>query len=102
MINNAIKFTQEGGITIIVEEEGGEKIITVRDTGCGIRTCVVSEIMNGEEDRESSEYMKEENSLLFGLSAIKKFVEKHDGKFEIKSEIGKGTDIIVRFKTKDK
>jgi len=102
LVNNAIKFTQEGGITIIVEEEGDEKIITVRDTGCGIRTCVVSEIMNGEEDRESSEYMKEENSLLFGLSAIKKFVEKHNGKFEIKSEIEKGTDIIVRFKTKDK
>jgi len=94
LLFNAIKFTSEGGITIIVKDEGDKKVIIVKDTGCGIKDECISHILKGEAEKTD----KDKNSLLFSLSVIKKFVEQHNGVFLLKSKKDKGTEVIMKFK----
>jgi signal transduction histidine kinase len=91
LISNAIKYTSKGGITITVYEDKGDKVISVKDTGTGMKKEIISRVMKDL-------YPKEEDTLLFGLPVIKKFIERHSGKLEVKSELGKGSEIIMRFK----
>lgn len=100
LINNAIKFTNKGSVTINVttwSNFNSEKIIiTVQDTGIGIPPEELAHIF--DEFRQGSEGLtrKFEGTGL-GLTISKKFVEMMDGKIEVKSKIDKGTcfNVIV-------
>lgn len=98
LINNAIKFTNEGEITI--EEEimtADEKewiAIKIKDTGIGISKENLSIIF--EEFRQVSEGLSRgfEGSGL-GLTISKRYVELLDGKIEVESEPGIGSTFTV-------
>jgi two-component system cell cycle sensor histidine kinase PleC len=91
LIDNAIKFTPEGGhITVDakVAETGAE--VTVRDTGIGMceeESWKVFEPFIRFEKPELGEQM----GTGLGLSLVKKFVEMHAGKVWVESELGKGS-----------
>lgn len=37
----------------------------------------------------------------FGLSIVKEILDKNNGKIDISSELGKGTEVIIRFNVKE-
>ncbi len=100
LLNNAIKFTEHGGIKISLTSEqnnGIEKAkIEISDTGIGISEEKQSLIF--EAFRQVSEGM---NRLYqgtgLGLSVTKKFVELMDGEIFVKSELEKGTTFTMLF-----
>lgn len=97
LINNAVKFTDQGGITIQVRNENNQQlVITVRDTGIGISENDQRQIW--EEFRQASEgYGRTHEGTGLGLSLTKKFVGKLGGTIEVESTPGKGSSFIIEF-----
>ncbi|MBF8250685.1 MAG: hypothetical protein HW382_313 [Deltaproteobacteria bacterium] len=91
LVGNAIKFTPEGGtITIGVEFKDSCFVLSVTDTGIGIK----------QEDRERifQEFQQAEGSTSreydgtgLGLTLTRRLAEMHGGKIEVESEVGKGS-----------
>jgi len=100
LVSNAIKFTDKGSITVIVDKkQSGNKdraVITVIDSGIGIPQ--ESQQIIFEEFRQVSEGLERtfEGSGL-GLSITKRFVELMNGEISVESEVGKGSVFTVRF-----
>ncbi len=98
LINNAIKFTKEGEITIeenIITKDEKEWIsIKIQDTGIGITKENLSIIF--EEFRQVSEGLSRgfEGAGL-GLTISKKYVELLGGKIEVESKVGEGSTFTV-------
>ena len=100
LVNNAIKFTTTGGITIELTKEsnslGEQIVIRVRDTGIGI-ACENFETIF-EEFRQTSEGIGRsfEGSGL-GLTITKNFVEKLNGTIHVESELNAGSTFTIKF-----
>jgi signal transduction histidine kinase/ligand-binding sensor domain-containing protein len=89
LLDNAIKFSDEGGvITLRAEEKGGEIVVEVKDTGPGIAKSLQERLFQPyhriESDREHL------SGLGLGLSLCRAFVELHGGKIWVSSHKGKG------------
>lgn len=94
ILDNAIKFSNEGGtVWIILEEE--EKIgITIRDEGIGIKEDELPYIF---EKFYKSKLRQNAKGSGLGLVIAKYIVEKHNGKVEVESIEGKGTTFTFVF-----
>lgn len=92
LINNAIKYTKDGEITISAEIVKGHAEIKVEDTGLGIEEKYLKEVFNifyqNNKDTEVEE------GLGIGLYIVKKLVEIQGGKIYAESIYGKGTKFI--------
>lgn len=99
LINNGLKFTRIGGVTVkaSLEKAGNENfaVIQICDTGIGIPKDQQDIIW--EEFRQASEGIGrsfEGNGL--GLTITKNFIEKLNGKIRVESEVGKGSTFTVK------
>jgi signal transduction histidine kinase/CheY-like chemotaxis protein/HPt (histidine-containing phosphotransfer) domain-containing protein len=99
LINNAIKFTTEGKVEIIVTSNIiKNKVISkikVKDTGCGIEAEKLEHIFNRFYQVDSSNNRQYQGTGL-GLSIVKQLVELHNGKVSIKSKVNVGTTFDVQ------
>ena len=98
LINNAVKFTAEGGVTISLTTEDNRNefvIIKVTDTGIGIPED--SQDLIFEEFRQASEGLsrKYEGSGL-GLTITKKYITLLQGTINVKSKPGAGSEFSVK------
>lgn len=99
LVSNAIKFTPVGGaISISAEPEEMNVLIQVEDTGVGISAENVMKILNPSLLFTTRGTNNEKGTGL-GLAMCKEFVEKNKGKFEIRSEDGKGSRFIITLPT---
>ncbi|MCH7827938.1 MAG: hybrid sensor histidine kinase/response regulator, partial [Bacteroidetes bacterium] len=100
LINNAVKYTKEGGITVYVDVTKDYKYaeIKVVDTGIGIPKDKQEIIW--EEFRQVSEGASRiyEGTGL-GLTITNKYIKKLKGKITLESEIGKGSSFTVLIPT---
>ncbi len=90
LVNNAIKFTSNGG-TVIVGSEivQGYVIVSVRDTGTGLTDIEISNIFSKET---FSKYgTSGEKGTGLGLILCKEFIESNKGTITVESEFGKGS-----------
>ncbi len=99
LISNAIKFTPQKGridviLDIVVEPDKNLLAISVCDSGIGIEETRIREILSG--NAESTMGTSEEKGYGFGLPLVKHLVEKLDGKLEIDSKPGEGTNFRVK------
>ena len=93
--NNAIKFTPDGGtLELGVRSTDDKGIITVKDSGVGIRPEVLREIFNLEKIKSSSGTMGESGTGL-GLVISKEFIERNKGEISVSSEPGKGSIFTI-------
>jgi len=89
LIDNAIKYTKEGSVTVSVEREADTVLIKVADTGIGVSMEDSARLF--EKFTRSSETMKlDVSGTGLGLYVGKKFVEAHGGTLTVLSA-GKGT-----------
>jgi len=96
LINNAIKYTAEGGIRIHVSYDRDRErlMITVRDTGIGIRKEDMEKIYESFQRLEESKNRMIEGTGL-GLNITKQLVELMNGRILVESEYGKGSVFSV-------
>jgi two-component system, sensor histidine kinase and response regulator len=92
VLNNAIKYTDEGGaIEISTDEFPGKVCIRIKDSGQGMQPEDIGKIFNKFE-RVTTE--KQEGTGL-GLPVTKQLVELHFGTITATSEFGKGSEFTI-------
>ena len=97
LCDNAIKYNTEGGrVEVEVAQDGGTAAVTVRDTGIGIPPEHQSRVFE-RFYRVDKSHSKASGGTGLGLSIVKHAVQYHHGTIQLKSEVGKGTEIRVTF-----
>lgn len=96
LADNALKFTEKGGVEIGVSSEGGRHYIFVRDTGIGIHENSLSRL--GERFfRVDPSRSREMGGTGLGLAIVKHLVKAHVWEMKIESEAGKGTVVKIYY-----
>ena len=97
LCDNAIKYNTDGGrVEVEVTRDGGTAAVTVRDTGIGIPPEHQSRVFE-RFYRVDKSHSKASGGTGLGLSIVKHAVQYHHGTIQLKSEVGKGTEIRVTF-----
>lgn len=95
LMSNAIKFSPEKDeINIKLSLSNNNFIIEIKDNGIGIAPKDQEKIFEKFVQLENA-YTKKESSTGLGLTITKEFVEMHNGKINVESDIGKGAKFIV-------
>jgi signal transduction histidine kinase len=93
---NALKFTPAGGrVEICAEKQGGELVISVKDTGIGISATNLPNVFSRFWQADDSSRRKYQG-VGIGLALVKEFTEIQGGKVLVESTEGKGTTFTVR------
>ncbi|MBN1875221.1 MAG: response regulator [Anaerolineae bacterium] len=92
LLSNAGRFTEQGGVIITVTQETEAIKISVADTGPGIAPEDQQRLFHPFQQVDNSIRRRYGGSGL-GLSISKRFVEMHEGKITLESEVGRGTTI---------
>ena len=101
LVENAVRYTPEGGIvTIFSEREAGGVRIAVRDTGTGIAPEHLSRIFE-RFYRVDPARSRDAGGTGLGLSIVRHLVEAHGGRVRAESAIGRGTTVIAFFPKSD-
>ncbi|MHB0874482.1 MAG: ATP-binding protein [Anaerolineae bacterium] len=90
LLNNAARFTEQGGISVGVRASESEIEVTVADTGIGIPAEQLEEIFVEFHQVDGSVRRKYGGTGL-GLALCKHFVDLHDGRIWAESELGRGS-----------
>lgn len=89
IVNNSIKYTDEGEININVRGEKTNSnvklIVEVEDTGCGLQNSKLNEIMNYSESSNK------------GIGYVKGLMKLLDGKLEVESKVNDYTKVTMTF-----
>ena len=97
LCDNAIKYNLPGGkVGIMVDRKDEEAVLCVKDNGIGIAPEHQDRVFE-RFYRVDKSHSKSSGGTGLGLSIVKHAVQYHHGKLELKSEIGKGTEITVHF-----
>jgi len=97
LLNNAAKYTPEGGhIQVLAEREGDEAVIVVQDSGIGLSPEMLPRVfdMFAQVDRSME---RAQGGLGIGLALVKRLVEMHGGSVHATSEgADRGCRFVVR------
>jgi PAS domain S-box-containing protein len=97
LLNNAAKYTPEGGrIRLAIEQTGSEAVFRVHDTGIGIPPEMLRRVFDlfTQVDRSID---RSEGGLGIGLALVRLIVQLHGGTVVAFSEgLGKGSEFVVR------
>lgn len=94
LLDNAIKYTEEGDITISCMEEDNKLVLRVKDTGIGIAKDHLSRIFERFYRVDKGRSRKQGGTGL-GLSIVKHIVELYNGNIQVDSEPGIGTEFKI-------
>jgi len=98
LISNAIKFTQEGGISIVItpiqETDASIRLrFSVKDSGIGIPVDKLDSIFNRFEQGETNT-TRQYGGTGLGLSIVRNLIHLQEGNISVKSEAGNGTEFL--------
>jgi len=94
LIDNAVKYTDNGEITIKSKVLGNNLFISIKDTGIGIPEKDIERIFERFYVVDKSR-SKETGGTGLGLAIVKNAVISLGGKIEVKSQISSGTEFII-------
>ena len=96
-VNNAIKFTEAGCITIVIsarkEKYGVNLCVKVRDTGIGIAEENLEKLFSSFNQVDTKRN-RQEGGIGIGLAISKKIIKKMGGFISVKSTPGKGSEFM--------
>jgi signal transduction histidine kinase len=90
LLGNAIKFTETGSVRVVVERQGSDLRVSVRDTGIGVPPEDTERIFESFQQGNSGMSGKYQGTGL-GLSITRRLVEMHGGRIWVKSTAGQGS-----------
>ncbi len=96
LLSNSLKFTENGTVIFSAETSNEKTIITVVDSGVGISPEKLDTIFTLKEDKKSVGTSGEKGTGL-GLKLVHDFVTLNVGSIKVKSELNKGTTVILEF-----
>jgi two-component system, cell cycle sensor histidine kinase PleC len=101
LLNNGIKFTPNGGLVTMFAQPTSQGTVEfrIKDNGPGIPADEIAQSL-AAFSRGSLATKKAIDGAGLGLSIVKGIMELHGGSIEIKSEIGRGTEVICTFPAK--
>lgn len=100
LLTNAIKYTPAGGeVEMTLVKEGGDALVSVKDTGIGIAEEHLPHIFERFYRVDKLKNQDDGGSGL-GLSIVEWIVDAHGGEIKVNSVPGKGTEFIVKLPLK--
>ncbi|MGD8782564.1 MAG: PAS domain S-box protein [Ignavibacteria bacterium] len=99
LIDNAIKYTIEGKIDIVLQQFEDKLTIKIVDTGIGISEDYLPQLFSAFSQEEKGYTRKFEGNGL-GLALVKKYCELNNAEIEVKSRKNIGSTFSVSFQTK--
>jgi len=96
LLDNAIKYTESGAVTVRLEVDDTHALIAVSDTGLGIPADDLPRIFERfyRVDRARG---RASGGTGLGLALVRHVVERSDGSVAVDSELGRGTTFTLRF-----
>ncbi len=100
ILDNAIKYTDEGTLHLTLTADHAAVSITVRDTGIGIEAAALPYIFDRfwRADKVRS---RAEGGVGLGLSLAIQIVQSHHGTIAVDSVLGKGSSFLVKLPTSE-
>jgi signal transduction histidine kinase/DNA-binding response OmpR family regulator len=96
LVSNAARFTEEGGITLHVEQQDQEVVVSVTDTGPGISSENMEKVFQPFYQETANRRWHDQGGSGLGLSISKQFIELHNGRIWLESEPGAGSTFYFR------
>jgi PAS domain S-box-containing protein len=97
LVDNAIKFTEQGGVTVCLHRDrSGVVALEVRDTGVGIDPQFIPHLFQ-PFSQEDSGYTRRFEGSGIGLALVKNYVEFNNADVSVESEKGIGSVFRIRF-----
>jgi len=94
LVNNAIKFTDFGAVTVRVGQDGGMLCIAVVDTGCGIDSDMQPHVF--ERFRQVDGFLtRRHQGTGLGLALVKELAALMGGDVVLNSRQGEGSEFLV-------
>lgn len=97
IISNALKYTDEGTISIYMKDD--TKILVIEDTGMGIQEEDLPRIFEKGFTGYNGRAFKQSTGI--GLYLCKQIVEKLSHHISVTSKVGEGTKVMIDFEMKD-
>ncbi len=96
LLSNAVRFTNQGSISLRVTDQTTHLTIFISDTGTGIRPEDIPHIFDAFYQAEETDYRRSQGSGL-GLTLSKQFISLHGGSISVESSgsTGKGSTFTV-------
>jgi len=92
LVHNALQaMDHKGTLTVGLHREGDDVLVSIADTGCGIPEEIRGRIFDAFFTTKAA---GEGTGL--GLDIVRKIIDKHQGRIEVDSEVGRGTTFTVR------
>lgn len=96
LLNNAVKFTEQGYIRMKCRPEKNHYLLAVEDTGIGIHPDDISGLFQPFHQIDTGLSRKREGTGL-GLSICKKLIQLMNGRIDVQSREGKGSTFTICF-----
>ena len=96
LVGNAIKFTEQGGISVAADYATGHLLITVKDSGIGIPAAKLQKVLQPFYQADQSSIRKYGGTGL-GLTIVHRLLERLDGTIKIESKENQGTVVSITF-----
>jgi PAS domain S-box-containing protein len=93
ILDNAVKYTERGGIRVTLEQNPRQSLLRIADTGKGIPEDIVRSIFRKFEREENAEHHS--SGLGLGLPLCYLIVKAHSGDLQIASRPGEGTTVVL-------
>ncbi len=100
LVENALKYTPEGGrVTVRLRSEGDTVVFEIQDTGIGIAPSDLPRLFEKFYRARQREARAQHGSGL-GLAIVRSIAEQHRGKVWVESELGKGSTFYLQIPLK--
>ncbi len=90
LLNNGLRFTEQGGVTLRIQKMDTYLLISVVDTGMGISSEDLPKVFD-EFRQVGEENWRRHTGTGLGLYISRHFVELHGGEMGVESKLGQGT-----------
>jgi CheY-like chemotaxis protein/nitrogen-specific signal transduction histidine kinase len=96
IIDNAIKYTEQGKITVSLEQKAKQYVLSIQDTGIGISKEYVNKLYQ-VFSQESEGYTKDYQGIGLGMAIAKRHLDMNQVGIDVKSTKGVGTTFTLSF-----
>ncbi|MBY8870685.1 SpoIIE family protein phosphatase [Micromonospora sp. PLK6-60] len=95
LLSNALKFTFQGAVRVLLRAEAGQAVLRVEDTGIGVPPDEMPRLFERFHRIENARSRSDEGSGI-GLALVKELVGLHSGSITATSVVGQGTAFTIR------